>query len=228
MPVRDAAMVHHSPGCCVLCSSCRAVGGVLRLLPLRLAPHWGRVRVRCSALPDCAPRGVRSRPRRGRAKCGGLLAGRVLRWGRGWAFGPRSLRCDRGPLSTRALTVGEHANGTCGVVHPAGLEPACPWATPFEGVVYPGSTTDACSPCLLVKGTDCAGDVQRVAVVIVRSLPVLEGPVPCWCRVASVGTCCPTYLPRALCSPRSLARVSGGGARGSKSSCRLHVKVPPR
>ena len=49
------------------------------------------------------------------------------------------------------------ANGACGVVHPAGLEPACPWATPFEGVVYPGSTTDACSPRLLVKGTDCAG-----------------------------------------------------------------------
>ena len=172
VPVRDAAMVHHSPGCCVLCSSCRAVGGVLRLLPLRLAPHWGRVRVRCSALPDCAPRGVRSRPRRGRAKCGGLLAGRVLRWGRGWAFGPRSLRCDRGPLSTRALTVGEHANGTCGVVHPAGLEPACPWATPFEGVVYPGSTTDACSPRLLVKGADCAGDVLPVwGVVICRSLP---------------------------------------------------------
>ena len=84
------------------------------------------------------------------------------------------------------------------------------------------------SPCLLVKGADCAGDVQRVAVVIVRSLPVLEGPVPCWCRVVSVGTVCPTYLPRALCSPRSLARVSGGGARGAKSSCRLHVKVPCR
>ena len=63
----------------------------------------------------------------------------------------------RGPLSTRALTVWEQANGTCVLVHPAGLEPACPWATPFEGVVYPGSTTDACSPCLLVKGTDCAG-----------------------------------------------------------------------
>ena len=36
--------------------------------------------------------------------------------------------------------------------------------------MYPGSTTDACSPCLLVKGTDCAGDVQRVAVVIVAGL----------------------------------------------------------
>ena len=185
VPVRDAAMVHHSPGCCVLCSSCRAVGGVLRLLPLRLAPHWGRVRVRCSALPDCAPRGVRSRPRRGRAKCGGLLAGRVLRWGRGWAFGPRSLRCVRGPLSTRALTVGEHANGTCGVVHPAGLEPACPWATPFEGVVYPGSTTDACSPCLLVKGADCAGVIlaclrgwwsRSCVPVLGTSLPGSQSP----------------------------------------------------
>ena len=79
----------------------------------------------------------------------------------------------RGPLSTRALTVWEQANGTCVLVHPAGLEPACPWATPFEGVVYPGSTTDACSPCLLVKGTDCAGDVHRVGVVICRSLRVL-------------------------------------------------------
>ena len=46
------------------------------------------------------------------------------------------------------------------------------------------------------------------------------------CRVASVGTVCPTYLPRALCSPRSLARVTGGGARCAKSSCRLHVEKP--
>ena len=72
------------------------------------------------------------------------------------------------------------------------------------------------SPCLLVKGTDCAGDVQRVAVVIVRSLPVLEGPVPCWCRVASVGTVCPTYLPRALfsCAPRA-NRAGVGVASGA-------------
>ena len=38
--------------------------------------------------------------------------------------------------------------------------------------MYPGSTTDACSPCLLVKGADCAGDVQRVAVVILTGLCV--------------------------------------------------------
>src|SRR5699024_8917863 len=59
----------------------------------------------------------------------------------------------------RALTrVGRAGGqGRVGLVHPAGLEPACPRATPFEGVVYPGSTTDACSPRLLVKGADCAG-----------------------------------------------------------------------
>ena len=160
VPVRDAAMVHHSPGCCVLCSSCRAVGGVLRLLPLRLAPHWGRVRVRCSALPDCAPRGVRSRPRRGRAKCGGLLAGRVLRWGRGWAFGPRSLRCVRGPLSTRALNPcgASGRTGRAGESMLWGSNPdARNGAPPFEGGASTCSAKHRCSPCLLVKGTDCAG-----------------------------------------------------------------------
>ena len=41
-------------------------------------------------------------------------------------------------------------------------------------------------------------------------------PVLCGCRVASVGTCCPTYLPRALCSPipaSPLALLSAGEGR---------------
>ena len=47
-------------------------------------------------------------------------------------------------------------------------------APPFEGGASTCSAKHRCSPCLLVKGTDCAGDVQRVAVLIVRSLvPVL-------------------------------------------------------
>ena len=75
-----------------------------------------------------------------------------------------------GPVrSARVGRAGEQ--GRVGLVHPAGLEPACPWATPFEGVVYPGSTTDADSPCLLVKGTDCAGDALPVwGVVILTGL----------------------------------------------------------
>ena len=46
-------------------------------------------------------------------------------------------------------------------------------APPFEGGASTCSAKHRCSPCLLVKGTDCAGDVQRVAVVICRSLRVL-------------------------------------------------------
>ena len=68
------------------------------------------------------------------------------------------------------------------------------------------------SPCLLVKGADCAGDVLPVwGVVICRSLEA--GPCrSALCRVASVGTVCPTYLPRALfsCGPRA-NRAGGAG-----------------
>ena len=69
---------------------------------------------------------------------------------------PPRLRCRGGGHPVRSPW-GSRRTGRVGLVHPAGLEPARPWATPFGGVVYPGSTTDACSPCLLVKGADCAG-----------------------------------------------------------------------
>ena len=114
---------------------------------------------------------------------------------------------------------------------------------PFEGCAFPYFAKHRDSPCLLVKGADCAGVCLAVLAWLCPGLCVfcfsvlmgrsntLTSPSGlarsfAGCRVASVGTCCPTYLPRALCSPRSLARVSGGGARGARSSCRLHVKSP--
>ena len=115
--------------------------------------------------------------------CAPLLAAWVLGAGHGvylracsrW---PPRLRCRGGGHPVRSPW-GSYANGTCGVVHPAGLEPACPWATPFEGVVYPGSTTDACSPCLLVKGTDCAGVIlARLRGWWSRSLVPVLGTSP--------------------------------------------------
>ena len=104
---------------------------------------------------------------------------------------------------------------------------------PFEGCAFPCFAKHRDSPCLLVKGTDCAG--------VTRARGACGGPGLCvfcfsvlmgrsntltspsglarsfaGCRVASVGTCCPTYLPRALCSPipaSPLAQLSAGEGR---------------
>ena len=90
----------------------------------------------------------------------------------------------------------------------------------LETRLRPARVTD--SPCLLVKGADCAG--------VTRARGACGGPGLCvfcfsvlmgrsntltspsglarsfaGCRVASVGTVCPTYLPRALCSPIPVA-----------------------
>ena len=118
-----------------------------------------------------------SRTRRGCVKMGGHFRGALFPAGGGSRW-PPLLRCSGGGHPVRSPW-GSYANGTCGVVHPAGLEPACPWATPFEGVVYPGSTTDACSPCLLVKGTDCAGVIlARLRGWWSRSLVPVLGTSP--------------------------------------------------
>ena len=151
---------------------------------------------------------------------------------------PPRLRCRGGGHPVRSPR-GSMRTGRVGLVHPAGLEPACPWATPFEGVVYPGSTTDACSPCLLVKGADCAGVCLAVLAWLCPGLCVfcfsvlmgrsntLTSPSGlarsfAGCRVASVGTVCPTYLPRALfsCGPRA----NRAGVRGALWP---HQRVPP-
>lgn len=135
-------------------------------------------RVRCA--PPVAGRGRggwRGGPLQdseGVRKVGGLLSGRPL-FPAGVVVGGPHCCVAVGAVIPCAHRGGAMRTGRVGLVHPAGLEPACPWATPFEGVVYPGSTTDACSPCLLVKGADCAGDVLPVwGVVICRScVPVL-------------------------------------------------------
>ena len=96
----------------------------------------------------------------------------------------------------------------------AGLEPANPFGYAIlNRARFPTFATGAGSPCLLVKGTDCAGDVLPVRdAVICRSLEA--GPCrSALCRATSVGTGCPTYLPRALfsCGPRA----NRAGGRGS-------------
>ena len=96
-----------------------------------------------------------SRTRRGCVKMGGHFRGALFP--AGVVVGGPHCCVAVGAVIPCAHRGGAMRTGRVGLVHPAGLEPACPWATPFEGVVYPGSTTDACSPCLLVKGTDCAG-----------------------------------------------------------------------
>ena len=107
--------------------------------------------------------------------------------------------------------------GTCGGGTPGRVRTCKPVrARELEPRACTDFATGAYSPCLLVKGTDCAGDVLPVwGVVICRSLEA--GPCrSALCRVVSVGTCCPTYLPRALfsCGPRA-NRAGGGVASGA-------------
>ena len=72
--------------------------------------------------------------------------------------------------SSRALTVGEQANGTCGGSMLWGSNPdARDGAPPFEGGASTCSAKHRGSPCPLVKGADCAGDVRFQDVVIDRS-----------------------------------------------------------
>ena len=104
--------------------------------------------------------------------------------------------------------------GTCvGLVAVPGFEPGCPLGHVLLRDACIRSTRQRDSPCLLVKGADCAGDVLPVwGAVICRSLEA--GPCrSALCRVASVGTCCPTYLPRALFS--YVPRANRAGVRGS-------------
>ena len=70
-------------------------------------------------------------------------------------------------------------------------------APPFEGGASTCSAKHRCSPCLLVKGADCAGDVQRVAVVILTGLYV-------FCFSVLMGR---SYT---LTSPSGLARSFAG------------------
>ena len=124
--------------------------------------------------------------------------------------------------------------GTCGgLVAVPGFEPGCPLGHVLLRDACIRSTRQRDSPCLLVKGTDCAG--------VTRARGACGGPGLCvfcfsvlmgrsntltspsglarsfaGCRVASVGTVCPTYLPRALCSPipaSPLAQLSAGEGR---------------
>ena len=64
----------------------------------------------------------------------------------------------------------------------------------LETRLRPARVTD--SPCLLVKGTDCAG--------VTRARGACGGP-GLVCRAVSAGTICPAYPPRALCSPIPVA-----------------------
>ena len=190
---------------CVVCS----------LAPCRYA--------RCRA-PLCLGAGSEVAPsmaRRGCERIGGLLLGRPCFWqGVGSRWPPRR-RCRGGGHPVRSPWGSRRTGRVVGRC--SGIRTQKPLRVhPFEGCAFPCFAKHRCSPCLLVKGTDCAGDVQRVAVVILTGLcvfcfSVLMGrsntltspsghvPVLCGCRVASVGTCYPTYLPRALCSPTPVA-----------------------
>src|SRR5699024_5332854 len=146
--------------CCIASSAARLrVCGVLpRPVPLCV--------LLCPAL-SCLGRGAVAAGGRGLRWPPLWLGGGAKEWGAHFRGGPcfwqgvgsrwpPLLRCSGGGHPVRSPW-GSRRTGRVGLVHPAGLEPACPWATPFEGVVYPGSTTDACSPRLLVEGADCAG-----------------------------------------------------------------------
>ena len=65
------------------------------------------------------------------------------------------------------------ARSRTATVPQAGLEPARPFGhVSLNHARMPAFATEGCSPCLLAKGTDCAGDVLPVwGVVICRSLP---------------------------------------------------------
>ena len=77
-----------------------------------------------------------------------------------------------GAFLSRALTMGEQADGTCWVGRCSGTRTQKPLRVhPFEGCAFPYFAKHRDSPCLLVKGTDCAGDVLPVwGVVIVAGL----------------------------------------------------------
>ena len=113
--------------------------------------------------------------------------------------------------------------------------------------MYPGSTTDADSPCLLVKGAGCAGvclavlawlcpGLSRVLFlgshgalehvnVAVRTCPVLCG-VPRGFGGDSLPHIPATRAMFAYPSESASSTVCGGGKTAHWSSCRLHVKVP--
>ena len=150
-----------------------------------------------------------SMARRGRERIGGCYFRGGPASGRGWVVGG-----PHGCVAVGAVIPCAHRGG-------AALRDV--WGGRCSGV---RTQTPAMGHRLLRAGRlPVPPSIGAVRASLWKARTVPGFASPCWRGCVPVFHVMRAHVLR-LCSPRSPARVSGGGARGARSSCRLHVKVP--